>query len=178
LLLGQVVAAERLRVEPGQSKVRVVDQDELHAGLPQHAREVGLPDPLGEPHAPGGHPEARLDELGERLDLPDLVPVRQQRENRLVEAAGQELHLPVGGESSEQIEGGSRALLEGGQQAPRAVDGQGQAGAGLRDGLQERMIGAEDRIVDDPVEVADRLVVVDTEEEVERGVTHDPGPGA
>jgi len=71
-----------------------------------------------------------------------------------------------------------RALLEGGEQAPGAVDGQGQAGAGLRDGLQERMVGADDRVVDDPVEVADGLVVMDTEEEVEQGVTHDPGPGA
>jgi hypothetical protein len=40
------------------------------------------------------------------------------------------------------------------------------------------MIGAEDRVVDDPVEVADGLMVVDAEEEVERAVTHDPGPGA
>jgi hypothetical protein len=40
------------------------------------------------------------------------------------------------------------------------------------------MVGAENRVVDDLVEVADGLVIVDAEEEVEGGVTHDPGPGA
>ncbi len=178
LLLGEVVAAQRLRIEAGEREVRVVHQDELHPGLAQDARELRLPDPLGQPHAPRGHPEARLDELGQGLDLPDLVPVRQERQDRLVEAAGQQLHLPIGGEPPQQIEGGPRALLEGREQAPGAVDGQGQAGAGLRDRLQEGVVGPEDRVVDDALEVTDRLVIVDAEEEVERGVTHDPGPGA
>ena len=40
------------------------------------------------------------------------------------------------------------------------------------------MVGLPDRVVDDGVEVADRLVVVDAEEEVEGLVTHGPGPGA
>jgi hypothetical protein len=40
------------------------------------------------------------------------------------------------------------------------------------------MVCAENGIVDDPFEVADRLVVVDAEEEVERAVTHGPDPGA
>jgi hypothetical protein len=40
------------------------------------------------------------------------------------------------------------------------------------------VIGTEDGVVDDPVEVADGLVVVDAEQEVERALTHDPGPGA
>jgi hypothetical protein len=58
------------------------------------------------------------------------------------------------------------------------VHRQGQAAPGAIERLEEGMIGPDDRIVDDGVEVADRLVVVDAEEEVEPVVTHGPGPGA
>ena len=169
LLLGQVVAAERLGIEPGEREVRVVDEHELHAGLPQHPRQLRLPDPLGQPHPARGHAPVRLEEVGERLDLADLVPVRQERQDRLVEAAAQQLDLPVGGQAPQQVEGRTRARLEGLEQAPRAVHGQGQAAPGAIERLEEGMIGADDRLVDDAVEVADRLVVVDAEEEVERG---------
>ncbi len=178
LLLGQVVAAERLGIEPGEREVRVVDEHELHAGLPQHPRQLRLPDPLGQPHPARGHAPVRLEEVGERLDLADLVPVRQERQDRLVEAAPQQLHLPVGGQAPQQVEGRTRAGLEGLEQAPRAVHGQGQAAPGAIERLEEGVIGPDDRVVDDGVEVADRLVVVDAEEEVEPVVTHGPGPGA
>jgi hypothetical protein len=58
------------------------------------------------------------------------------------------------------------------------VHGQRQAGPGAIDGLEERVVRPDDRVVDDRVEVADRLVVVDAEQEVEPLVTHGPGPGA
>src|SRR5256886_2831744 len=85
LVLGEVVASERVRVEPGQHEVAVVQEHVLDAGLGEHARQVRLPHALGEPHPARTHAEVRLEERGEPLDLTELVVIGQNGEDRLLE---------------------------------------------------------------------------------------------
>src|SRR6266850_1919796 len=164
LLVGQVVAAERVDVEARQREVSIVDQHVLDAGLAQHTRQVRLPDALGEPHPARTDSEVRLEERREPLDLTDLVEVRQHGQDRLVESTGQELHLSARGEGPEEVEGTGRVLAQPLEQAAGIVDAQPDLRA-LVEPLEERPIGALGRLDHHVVEVADRLVVVDAETE-------------
>ena len=166
LILGEVITADGLRVESGQSEVRVVHQHVLHAGRPERPRQLRLPHPLGQPHPAGTDAEMRSDELRQALDLPPLVGVGQDGQDRFVEAAREQLHLTPGHGLAEEIEGGRRALAQPGEQAAREVNGQ----AGVRmgeDALQERTIGALGRLFQHRLEIAHGLVVVDAEAQVQ-----------
>src|SRR5206468_3979956 len=98
-----------------------------------------------------------LEERREPLDLPDLVVIRQDGEDRLVEAAGQQLDLAARGEASEQIEGPRRPLTQPLEQAPGAVHAQTNLRARVEP-LEERTVRALRRFDEDVIEVADRLV--------------------
>jgi hypothetical protein len=91
LLLRQVVAAQGLGLEPGEGEVGVVEKDELHAGATEDAGQLRLPHALGQPHAPRTDAEIGAEELGQGLDLPDLVLVGQHGKNGLVETAREDL---------------------------------------------------------------------------------------
>ena len=105
LLVRQVVAAQIVDLEASQGEVSVVDEHVRDASLAQHPWQVRLPHALGQPHPAGSHPEVRLEERCEPLDLADLVVVGQHGEDRLVEPAGQELHLPACGDDAQEVEG-------------------------------------------------------------------------
>ena len=175
LLLGQVIAPERLGLQADGGEVGIVEEHELHARVAQRLRELRLPHPLGQPHAARAHAEARLEELCHRLDLAHFVPVGEHGEDRLVEAAGQELDATARHERPEQVEGGARPVTEELQQYARAVDRHRQLGDLAQD-LEERVVGSVDRVPDDRFEVPGRLVIVDAEEEGEL-LTHGPDPG-
>ena len=176
LLLGQVVAAQGLGLEPGEGEMGIVEKDELHAGAAEDAGQLRLPHALGQPHAPRADAEIGAEELGQGLDLPDLVLVGQHGEDGLVEAAREDLHTARGHEAAQQVEGRGRPLPEEGEETAGAVHGHHHPldGAG---GFEKGMIGPGRRLEHDGVEVADGLMVVNAEEEAEP-FTHDRCPGA
>jgi hypothetical protein len=53
-LLGAVVAGDPLVEDAGVAEVRVVQEEVADAGLVEDAGKIGVPDPFGEPQAPGG----------------------------------------------------------------------------------------------------------------------------
>ena len=171
LLVRQVVPAQGIGVQPGEGEVAVVDEHVLDPGLAQHARKVRLPDPLGEPHPAGAHAEVRLEERRQPLDLADLVMVGQHGEDRLVESAGQELDLAASGDGAEQVEGARRRFAQPLQKAARTVNAQPHFGTRVKP-FEEWSVGALRRLDEDVVEVADRLMVVNTE--AERQPVHFP----
>ena len=171
LIFREVVAAEVVGLEAGQGEVAVVHQHVLDAGVVERAGQVGLPHALGQPHAARPHAELLDEELGQPLDLAALVTIRQDGQDRLVEAAGEELHAPAAHDLAEQVEGGPGVLAQPLQQAARAVHGQPHLGPGLQ-AREERVIGQLGRLAENPVEVPDRLVVVDAEAEVQGCVAH------
>lgn len=115
------------------------------------------------------------------MDLARLVPVGEDREDGLVEASRQELHLSSRRQASQEVEGSGRAVPEPEEEAPRDVDGQGQIRE-LTEHGEEGMVRVLRRLGDHVVEVGRRLVVVDAEEKGQRvpapgGITHGRGRG-
>ena len=177
LLLGHVVAGELRRVHAREREVAVVHQHELDAGVGERPRQVGFPHALGEPHPARAHAEVTLQELGEVLDLTDLVVVGEHRQDRLVKAPGQQLDLAARRERAEQIERPRRTVAEEFQERARAVHRQANRGERPRQ-LQKRLVRALDRVSHDVVEVPRRLVIVDAEQERHAWFTHGRCPGA
>ena len=145
----------------------VIHQRVAHARIGQIGRQLGLPDPLGEPEPAGFHPEAALDRLVHPADL--LHPVRpgQRGEHRLVEAGQEHLDLPVGGETGQAIEIGGLVPLQPLEQRPREVQHDGEEVA-LAQPVEQRAIDVIDVLGEDVVEVADRLMQVQSEDEADR----------
>jgi len=109
-------------------------------------------------------PQIRVDGKLRPLDLPPLVGVREDGQDRLVEAAGQELHLPGRHGLAEEIECLAPLGAQPGEQAARAMHAEADLGAAA-DELEKRPVGALGRLRQHRVEVADRLVIVDAETE-------------
>src|SRR5581483_12385733 len=95
LVLREVIAAEPLAIETRELEVVVVDRDVLHPRGDEVGGERRLPDALREPEPARPHAEALLDPIGHHLDLIDPIGARDRRQDRLVEAAPPELHLPA-----------------------------------------------------------------------------------
>src|SRR5947208_1279526 len=173
LVLGEVIPPQGVGIEAGQGEVAVVHEHVLDAGLGQHARQVRLPHALGEPHAARADPDVRLEEGGEALDLAELVVVRQDGEDGLVESARQQLDLAAPGERDEQVEGPGREIAQPLEEAARAVHDEPDLGPRVH-ALEKRTVGTLRRLDEHVVKVPDRLVVVDPEAERQPVIRHGP----
>ena len=104
-----------------------------------------------------------------RFSWPTPVALGQRREDRLVVAAAQELHLAARDEAAQPVEQvgalGARATRSSG---PGVVERDPDAGMALQR-LDHRLVGLVVDLVEHPAEVADRLVVVDRQGERDRG---------
>ena len=148
------------RLGPREQEVVIVHQRVLDAGAEEGVRKLGLPDPLRDPGAPRSHAETRSEICGHAVELTLLVPGRNDREDGLVEGAGEKLHLPAGDERAQRVEKRAIVRFQPFQKGPRPVHGEAHAGV-ARQGFQEGTVGPLDGIGEDRVEVPDRLVVVD-----------------
>ncbi len=172
LIFGQVIPADGLGIEPAEREVPIIDEDVLHADGAERPRKVRLPHALGQPHPARAHAEVRADEFAEPRDLAPLVAVGEDRQDRLVEAARQELHLAARDDGGEPVERRRGSLAQPFEQVAGEVSGQPDLGA--RDQpIEQRRIGALGRFGDDVVEISDGLVVVDAEAQREDVVAHE-----
>ena len=149
----------------------VIDQDVLHADRAERPGKVRLPDALGQPHPARTHAEVRPDEFRESRDLTALVGVGEDGQDRLVEAAGQQLHLTARHHGGEPVERGLGPFAQPFEQVAGEVSGQPNLGA-RDETVEQGRVRALGRLGDDVVEIPDGLVVVDTEAEREDVVTH------
>ncbi len=60
LLFGQVIAVQFVIVQAGHLEMKVIDHHMVDARFGDELRQMGLPDPLGEPHAAGVVSELRV----------------------------------------------------------------------------------------------------------------------
>ena len=95
-----------------------------------------------------------------------LVLRRNGNQDRLVEAAADQLHLPARGQFAQMVEKLRMALLEPFEQRTGIV--QAHANAGMpRQAIDKGQIGALVGLFEDGIEIADRLMGVDQENETE-----------
>jgi hypothetical protein len=172
LILGEVVTAEVVGRQTRQREVLIVHQHVLDAGVAQRARQGRFPHPLGQPHAARTHAELGPQERAQALDLTPFVGIGQDGQDRLVEAAGEELDAPTADDLAEEIERRARVRAQPLEQAARAVDGQPHLGPGPEP-LEERPVRSLGGLDENAVEVPDRLVVVNAEAECQRTAVHD-----
>ena len=177
-LLGEVVA-EQLRLgEPHGMEMGVVHDRVPDARFAERTGQVRFPDAFGEPEALRGDAEFRGDRVGQLLDLAALVGIGEDREDRLVVAAGQHLDLPAGDERANPLEEVGPVGFQPVEQRSGVVERQADAGMAFQGGEQGRVRPVR-RLGDDVVEVPDGLVVVDGErqdEGVHRGQPAPPSP--
>ncbi|MNS13223.1 hypothetical protein D3C72_448110 [compost metagenome] len=166
LLLGLVVAEQVVALETGGLEVGVVQDGVFHAGLGQGLGEVGLPDAAGQPGAHGLGADVVLNLAGVLANLTDLVGVRNGREDRLVVAAGDELDLAALDHGLQARDELGVVLGQPGQQVAGVVEGHVHARVPLEH-VDERQVRVLVAVLNHPVPVADGLVVVDTQSQVD-----------
>ena len=139
LVLGRVGAPQVLLGDRRRAEVLVVEDRPAVAGRGERRRQVGLPDALGEPGAGRTAPGDALDHAGHPRQLVDAVALGERREDRLVQAAAQDLDLVLVDEGAQPLEerpaarppatraagrcSGARGGRRGGARAPRASAG-------------------------------------------------------
>jgi hypothetical protein len=84
--------------------VKVVQREILNAGRGKGHGQFRLPDPLREPYPFRNLSEIPPDGIGQLLDLPPPIPLREEGHHRLVHPAAQDLDLPAGDEFPEKVE--------------------------------------------------------------------------
>ena len=168
LLFRQVVSVQFVVVQAGHLEVKIIDHHMVDARFGDELRQMGLPDPLGEPHAAGLVFQRRFDEGGELPDLADLVLVRKHREDRLIEPAGQDLGAALANELLQHIDKLGMFLLKEPVEDAGVMQRDLDRRVPVQD-LQEREVGFLIGVLCHEIEIADRLMVVDRKDELYLG---------
>ena len=116
----------------GRPEVGVVEDRPLVAGRDERRRQVGLPDPLGEPGAARAVAEQSLQLVGHPDELADPVALRQGREDRLVPAAADDLDLAAPDEAGQPVEELGPLGPQPGQQGTGVVEREADRTGGAR----------------------------------------------
>src|SRR5580704_2980803 len=158
-ILGNERAAKPPRFKPRSQKVIVIHQRVMHSGRGKRRRKLRLPNALRQPTAARPMPEMLLDVISQPLNL--LAPVlrRNRNQNRLVISAANHFHLPARHQQTQQLEIFRMRLLNPLQQTSRKM----QTNANLRlplEQLHKGKIRMSVGLLDDAIEVSDRLVSV------------------
>ena len=150
--------------DPGVAKVLLVEQRVLDARLGQRSRQVGLPDPLGQPYAARPAAEVPGQEVAHHPDLADPVGLGDERQDGFVESAAEELDLIAADHPRDEVPAGPLALFH--VFPERAGEVEGELERGVADqAFEEGTVAVVERRLEHVVEIADRLVVVDREQE-------------
>ena len=164
LIVGRVRAPERLLRDRGGAEVSVVQDRPLVAGRDERRRQVGLPDPLGEPGTARPAAEHALELVRHPDELADPVALRQRGEDRLVPAAADDLDLAAIDEGRQALEKLRPLGPHPGQQRAGVVEGEMDRRVAL-DRFEHRLVGTFEVLGDDPAEVAHGLMVVERQGE-------------
>jgi hypothetical protein len=162
--LGPERSVKPLGGKPGHQEVAVVHHGIADIRGSEIGRQLGLPNPLGEPEPVGIHPESQVDSLTHPLDLLDPVGPGKRGEHRLVESGQQQLDPPVSHLPPEQVQVGGVVRFEPLEQGSGKMQhDRGKAAVGKV--LEQRTIDIAHVLLEDVVEIPDRLMQVNTEDE-------------
>ncbi len=147
-----------------RAQVVVVEDRPLVAAAHQVGGQGWLPDALGEPGAAWPPAEARSELVAHAPELRDAVGDGQRDKDGFGPAAAEDLDLAAVGEGRQAFDRprllGHQPLEEG----TAVVQADPDARMPLERG-EHRLVGGPEGVLDDPAEVAHRLVVVDHEGE-------------
>ena len=101
LVLRRVRSPQVLLADRGSPEVRVVKDRPVVTGGDERGRQVRLPDPLGQPGAPGSAAEEGGRFVAHPAELADPVALRQRGEDGFVVAAAEDLDLLARDERTE-----------------------------------------------------------------------------
>jgi hypothetical protein len=164
---GPVRRVKLLGGEPRYEKMPVVYQRVADAGIGQVGRQLRLPDALGEPQPARVHSKAAVNRFTHPLDLLHPVGSWQGSEYRLVKSSEEQLDLPVGYQAPQQIQVRCVMPFEPLQQRPGEMQDEGEEPT-LGQSLYDWPVDILNVLLEDVVEVADRLVQVKPEDEPDR----------
>ena len=168
LVLGRVRAPQVRLGDGGGAEVLVVEDGPAVARLRQRRRQVRLPDAFREPGTLGPAAREAVDRGCHAGQLVDPVLLRQGGEDRLVQAAAQELDLVARDEHPQA--GQELGALRGQPLEQRAGVVQREADARVTlESLEQRQVGAVVDLGEHPSEVAHGLVIVDRQGEGDSG---------
>ena len=162
--LGEPVAVELVVGEAGRLEVGVVENRPLDAGGGDVAGHPRIPDPFGHPHAGHLRLEPAFEPLRRQSNLADAITGRQHREHRLIERAADDFNLAFGDQTGHAVEVVGMVTVEPLHQRTAGVEGQPNAGMTFEQ-FQQRQVAVVVGLFDDPIEVADWLVVMEDEDE-------------
>ena len=157
--------------ESADQEVAVIHERIFDARFGQIRGQLRLPHPLREPQPAGVDAEATLQVFAHATDLFEPVGAGERREDRLVESSQQQLHAAIGGQPADHVEPCGVVLFQpleqrtGDVQRQREEVGRGRA-------LDDRPVDVAHVIGHDVVEIPDRLMQVQAEDESE-GCGHD-----
>src|SRR5215216_2993530 len=157
-----------LRREPGDQEMTVVDQRVAHTRSCQIGRKLRFPDALGEPEAASIYAEAAANRLVHPLDLLDPVGAGQRGKHGLIEAGQEQLHPTIAHQLPEEVQVRGVVGLQPLEQWARQMEHERQEASG-GEMLQNWTVDVLDMLLEDVIEVADRLMQVETEDEADRG---------
>ena len=164
LVVGRVGAPHVVLGDGRAAQVVVVEHGVRVAGVDQGRRQRRLPDALRQPRAAGSDAEPSLQVGAHALELAEPVAVGQRRQDRLEVAAADDLDLAAGDERPQPLEERRLVGVEPLEQRPGVVQRHAHARMAL-ERPDHRLVGALVDLVDDPAEVAHRLVVVEDQRE-------------
>src|SRR2546426_26193 len=162
--LGDEDAAEALVQKPGEAQVLIVQDRVAHARLRQHFGERRLPDALRDPRPLRADAAPSLPVRGEALDLVERVGARNDGQDRLVEGAAQRLDLPRRHETYDAVDETAIVLLQPLPEAPRKMKGGGHTPMAF-EAIEKRRVAQAHGVAEHQVEIPDRLVKVQREQE-------------
>ena len=168
VVLRQVGAVELVFHEAGVLEVEVIKDGVLHAGNGQIAGEGLLPNPLGHPQPLHVRAQAAFEPGGVRFNLADPVPRGDHRQNRLIERPADNFNPPAADEPRQPVDVVAVMLVEPFHQRAAGVQRNPQLGGIAFQEVQKRQIAILIRLLEDPAEIADWLMVVQNQAKAKR----------
>ncbi len=168
-LLGRIVAIQRSG-DAGAAQMRIVDRHETQPAVVQGGDDRGFPYALRQPRAARPHAEEIAEAQRQRAQLGAPVTIGYRRQHRLGVAAADHLELARAHHARDARDVIRELDIEIAEQPAADVQADDDAGMALQR-LEKRAVAARQRIVDDVIEIADRLVRVHAPEQAD-GLAH------
>ena len=144
----------------------VVHQSVFDSRRREGRRKMRFPDAFGEPCAARAHAEVTLKVVGESRDLFEAIGRRNRYKNRLVKSTTEQFDLSVANQRSQAIEVRGAMALDPFEKAAAEMHAEADRRM-LREHIEKGQIALRVGALDHIVEVADGLVRVDEESQLE-----------
>ena len=165
-IFGNVITKKLFEFESGAEEMIVVDEGVIHVRVRKAGWDVRLPDALGQPRAARPGLEMLFGVCSQTRDLLPTIFGRNRHQDRLVKAAADDFDLSRGSQRAKFVEIFRMHALQPFKQRARIVQADADRGMAFKY-FDERQVGIPVCAFEHSVEIADRLVGVDQEDELE-----------